>query len=319
MKMDQNAIETEGLTKRYREVEAVSKLDLRVPKHSICAFLGPNGAGKSTTIKMLLGLSRPTAGRGRVLGFDVVRESLEIRRRVGYLPQEPRFYNWMTARETLRFVARFFYRPSPEMEERVEESLELVGLSDKADRPVGGFSGGERQRLGIAQAQINNPDLLILDEPAASLDPVGRRDVLTIMERLRRRTTVFYSTHILDDVQRVSDTVIILKDGRLVAQAPIQELLANGDGAAFVLALKGKVEPVRERLEAQSWVLSVRAGESDGQTTWRVYVSDEEAAEARLLRLVLSDPEVTVTEFGRVRSGLEDVFMQLVGGDQDAR
>ena len=120
-----------------------------------------------------------------------------------------------------------FKGPKNKIEERIEETIELVGLSSKADRPIRGFSGGERQRLGIAQAQVNYPDLLILDEPAASLDPMGRHDVLEVMERLRKYTTIFYSTHILDDVQKVSDTVCILNRGELLAEAPIQELLAG--------------------------------------------------------------------------------------------
>src|SRR5512136_3148759 len=197
-------------------------------------FLGPNGAGKTTTIKLLLGLAKPTAGSATVFGHDIVHDNVEIRKRVGYLAQDPRYYEYMTARQTLRYTAHFFFKgPAKEVEARVSETLELVGLSDKADRPIKGFSGGERQRLGIAQAQINYPDLLILDEPAASLDPIGRRDVLEVMERLRKHCTIFYSTHILDDVQRVSDTVCILDHGELVAQAPIGELLGNGQAAAF--------------------------------------------------------------------------------------
>src|SRR5690606_9384722 len=193
----------------------------RVPKNSIFGCLGPNGAGKTTTIKLLLGLARPTGGSATIFGLDVVNDSTEIRKRVGYLAQDPRFYEGMTARETLRFTARFFYNgPKAAIEDRINNTLELVGLSDKADRSIKGFSGGERQRLGIAQAQINFPDLLILDEPAAALDPMGRHDVLEVMERLRKHTTIFYSTHILDDVQKVSDTVAILKHGQLVAQAP---------------------------------------------------------------------------------------------------
>ncbi len=129
-----------------------------------------------------------------------------------------------------------------------------MGLSDSADRPTKGFSGGERQRLGIAQAQIHHPDLLILDEPAAALDPMGRRDVLQVMERLRQHATIFYSTHILDDVQRVSDTVAILNKGMLVAQAPIDELLSTRGGAAYSLALRGDSSGVRRRLEGQPWV-----------------------------------------------------------------
>ena len=175
-------IDTRGLTKSYKGVNALQDLDLCVRQHSICGFLGPNGAGKSTTIKLLLGLSRPTAGTATVFGHAIVKASTSIHRRVGYLAQDPRYYDHMTARETLRFTARFFYEgPAGLIEERINETLELVGLSEKADRLIKGFSGSERQRLGIAQTQINYPDLLILDEPAASLDPMGRRDVLEVM------------------------------------------------------------------------------------------------------------------------------------------
>jgi len=179
-------IETSGLTKSFKGVNALQALDLKVPHNSIFAFLGPNGSGKTTTIKLLLGLIYPTAGTARVFGLDIGRDSVAIRSRLGYLPQEPRYYEHMTARETLRYAARFFFKgPADEIEARVAQTLEMVGLDDKADRPIKGFSGGERQRLGIAQAQVNYPDLLILDEPAASLDPMGRRDVLAVMERLR--------------------------------------------------------------------------------------------------------------------------------------
>jgi len=204
-------IETHALSKTFKNVQALKPLDLNVSQNTICGFLGPNGAGKTTTIKLLLGLARPTGGSALVFGKDIEKENDLIRRKVGYLSQDPRYYDYMTARQTLRFTAGFFYEgPKVEIENRIAETLELVGLSDKADRPIKGFSGGERQRLGIAQAQVNYPDLLILDEPAASLDPIGRKDVLEVMERLRKHTTIFYSTHILDDVQRVSDTVVIL-------------------------------------------------------------------------------------------------------------
>src|SRR5512134_2069381 len=149
-------IQTTGLTKTYKNTNALQNLDRQVPQNSICGFLGPNGAGKSTTIKLLLGLTRPTSGTAEVFGMDSQRDSVAIRQRVGYLAQDPRYYDHMTARETLRFTARFFYSgPSGLIEERIKETLELVGIEDKADRPIKGFSGGERQRLGIAQAQIN--------------------------------------------------------------------------------------------------------------------------------------------------------------------
>src|SRR5512139_14892 len=279
-------IETHGLTKTYKGVEALKALDLQVQKNSICGFLGPNGAGKTTTIKLLLGLARPTGGSGRVFGMDIEKENDEIRRRVGYLAQDPRFYEYMTARETLRFTARFFYDgPQLEIESRVAETLNLVGLADKADRPIKGFSGGERQRLGIAQAQVNYPDLLILDEPAASLDPIGRRDVLEVLCRLRKYCTVFYSTHILDDVQRVSDTVVILNKGVLVAQGPIEELLASGHGAAFTLTVKGDYAAAETRLRSQPWVTGIETISKNGRVSCKIRVTDPEIAENQLVPL----------------------------------
>ena len=239
-------ISTSKLTKAYDAGPVLRSLDLKVPKHSIFGFLGPNGAGKTTTIKLILGLIRPTSGACSVFGMDAIGSSVPIRRRIGYLAQEPRYYEYMSARETLRFTAGFFYDGQKEaVESRVEETLELVGLDDKADRPIKSYSGGERQRLGIAQAWVNRPELLILDEPAASLDPIGRRDVLELMNKMRSQTTIFYSTHILDDVQRVSDIVAILDHGVLAAQAPIGDLLAGKGDTAYKITVKGDAAPVR--------------------------------------------------------------------------
>jgi ABC-2 type transport system ATP-binding protein len=313
-----NVIQTQELGKAYKGVNALHGLNLKVPKNSIFGFLGPNGAGKSTTIKMLLGLTRPSTGKALVFGQDIARDSLAVRRRVGYLAQDPRYYYHMTARQTLLYTARFFYRgPKDLMEARVEEMLVLVGLEEKADRQIKGFSGGERQRLGIAQAQVNYPDLLILDEPAASLDPMGRHDVLIVMERLRKYTTIFYSTHILEDVQRVSDTVAILNHGQMVAEAPIQDLL-NGSSAAadYSVSIKGDATRAQARLVEQTWVRSVSVEAKDGLTTWMVSVNDEDAAEDQLLRLVLEDRTLAVKRFGRKTYNLEEVFMSMIEGNK---
>lgn len=309
-------IQTNNLSKHYGDVIALDGLDLAAPRNSIFGFLGPNGAGKTTTMKLLLGLAQPTAGSGTIFGHDITKDNLAIRARVGYLPQQPTFYGEMTARETLRFTAGFFYKgPRQLVEERIDEMLELVGLQAKADRAVRAFSGGERQRLGIAQAQINYPDLLILDEPAAALDPLGRRDVLTIMERLRKYTTVFYSTHILDDVQQVSDTVAILNKGRLVTQGPIEMLLGGGSEAVFTVRLKGDVQETYRRLEAQSWISKIDTTHADGVTEWQVAVDDETIAEQQLFRLLARDEDLIVTEYRRKTYELEEVFMNLVEGE----
>jgi ABC-2 type transport system ATP-binding protein len=313
-----NVIHTQGLTKAYQGAKALDSLNLQVPKNSIFGFLGPNGAGKSTTIKMLLGLTHPTSGKALVFGQDIARDSLSVRRRVGYLAQDPRYYEHMTARETLRYTARFFYSgPKDLLEARIEEMLDLTGLGDKADRPIKGFSGGERQRLGIAQAEVNYPDLLILDEPAASLDPQGRHDVLDVMERLRKYTTIFYSTHILEDVQRVSDSVAILNHGKLVAEAPIEEML-NGDGAAVVysVTIKGDASQAQKRVGEQPWVQSLSTEANNGHTTWQVSVNDDEAAEDQMLLLIMEDRDLRVKSFGRKTHNLEEVFLNLVGEEK---
>lgn len=320
--MDANGIvlETHGLAKSFGNVHALCGVDLKVPAHSIFGFLGPNGAGKTTFMKIMLGLTRPTKGEGSIFGLDIVNESVAIRERIGYLPQQPHFIAYMTARENLRFAARFFFSgPAARIEERCDEMLDLVGLAEKADRCIKGFSGGEMQRLGIALAQINYPDLLILDEPASALDPFGRKEVLEVMERLRKHTTIFYSTHILDDVQRVSDSVAILNNGKLVTCGPIEQILNGQDGILYTLTTKGYSENVEQDLRRQDWVTDIALVHNNGFSTWQINVSDERAAEEHLLRRVSQDPKVVVTGFSRKTFELEEVFMDLVQGGSNGR
>ena len=312
MNTDDNVIRTQGLSKTFGEVEALKNLDLQVPQKTIFGFLGPNGAGKTTTIKLLLGLIRPTNGGGTVFGRDIARESVDIRANVGYLPQDARFYEHMSARQTLDYTAKFFYKgPQSEINKRVDEMLELVGLADKADRPIKGFSGGERQRLGIAQAEVNYPDLLILDEPAANLDPQGRRDVLAVMSRIRKYATIFYCTHILDDVQRVSDQVAIVNKGELITQAPIDELLSGSGETVYSVTLRGDAEGAYTQVNEQAWVSSIEVSQQGDQTTWEVSVTDEAAAEDQLLSLLVSNG-LKVSDFGRKEYNLEDIFLSIV-------
>ena len=312
--MAEHAIVTEGLSKSWGDVHALKDLNLKVPRNSIFGFLGPNGAGKTTTIKLLLGLIRPTKGTGQVFSKDIIGDSIEARRHIGYLAQEPSYYDYLTARETLRYKAGFYFSgPKKGIEERVEESLQLVELDDKADRPIKGFSGGERQRLGIAQAQIHNPDLLILDEPAANLDPMGRRDVLEIMEKLRGNATIFYSTHILDDVQRVSDTVAIMNHGELVALDTIETLLSEGTTGTYTITVKGDPSNAKAQLEETDWITSVQQAPDNSHHRFTVSVTDNDAAESELLRIIL-DNGLKVSQFGEKRYDLEDVFMNIVEG-----
>ena len=201
------AIKCEGLTKRYGNVVALDSLDLSIKERSIFGFLGPNGAGKTTTVKLLVGLSNPTVGRAWIAGQEVTPEAIGLRKKIGYLPEVPAFYNWMNGPEFLSFVGELHHLSKAEIKNRSDELLELVELKETAKRRIGGYSRGMRQRLGIAQALMNRPEVLFLDEPCSALDPIGRREVLELIKRLSAGATVFMSTHILSDVERVCDSV----------------------------------------------------------------------------------------------------------------
>src|SRR6266540_2090577 len=217
------AIACDGLTKRYPGVLALDHLDLVVPEGSVFGLLGPNGAGKTTTLRLLAGLIRPTAGSATVAGLPL--GGIAITRRNGFLDQEPRYYGWSTGRELVALAGRLHGMRGYDLETRTAEVMARVGLTDAADRRVGTYSGGMRQRLGIAQALVNNPSVIILDEPVSSLDPEGRRDLLALISELRGSANVLFSTHVLADVERVCDQVAILDHGRLITEGPLDVLL----------------------------------------------------------------------------------------------
>jgi ABC-2 type transport system ATP-binding protein len=310
------AIETRGLSKSYGGLVALKSLDLQVPCNSILGILGPKSAGKTTVIRLLLGLTAPTGGSGVVLGQDIVRHSLEIRERVGYLTEQPFHHEHMTARETLHFALRSFHgAPAEVIGMRVEETLEVVGLMDKADYPVKELSPDERQRLSIGQAQVNHPELLILDEPAGDLLPPGRWEVLSVLESLRTSTTIVYATHMVEDVQQVSDTVAVLSHGELVACTPFENLRASPSWAVFTVVIKGDPSEAHGRVVAQPWVSDISATIENDQTTWLVRVTDETIAEAELLRLVLRDERVAVIGFGHKAYELESITVGTANGE----
>jgi len=232
-------IETRGLTRRYGRQTAVDRLDLEVREGEIFGFLGPNGAGKTTTILMLLGLTEPTAGSARVLGHDPVLDPLPIKRQVGYLPENVGFYDDLTAWENLQYIADLNRIPRSDAARKIESALATVGLSDVGDKPVGAFSRGMRQRLGIAELLVKDPRLLILDEPTLGLDPDGTLKMLDLIRDLNRSRgiTVMFSSHLLDQVQRICHRVGIMIQGRLVALGTLEELARRklGDTAGSSL------------------------------------------------------------------------------------
>jgi len=233
-------IQTRGLTRRYNGQTAVEDLSLEVQEGEIFGFLGPNGAGKTTTILMLLGLTEPSAGTARVLGYDPVRDPLPIKRQVGYLPENVGFYDDLTGRENLRYIAELNRIPESEAVAKIESALATVGLAEEGDKLVGAYSRGMRQRLGIAELLVKDPRLLILDEPTLGLDPDGTNKMLELIRDLNRTRgiTVMLSSHLLDQVQRICHRVGIMIKGRLVALGTIEELARRKIGEAAGLDLQ---------------------------------------------------------------------------------
>jgi ABC-2 type transport system ATP-binding protein len=301
------AILCRGLSKRYGEVTALDRLDLTVPEGTIFGFLGPNGAGKSTAIRILATLSHPTAGDTSIAGLSVRTQAAGVRRVLGYLPQEPAFPGWMSAWEFLEFAAALSEVPARDRHSRAAEALDLVGLTGVARRRISGFSGGMKGRLGIAQALIHRPAVLIFDEPVSALDPLGRRDVLRIIASLRGATTVFLSSHILDDVDRVCDQVAVLAGGRLIVQETITRLKERYAQPTFVIELAEDASLLAASLMAYPWIASASA---DGRRL-RVLARDLAQTERELPRLALA-AGYTLIRYEQVLPSLEDVFVRLV-------
>ena len=309
----QAAITTAGLTKHYPGVKALDDLSIEVPTGSIYGFLGPNGAGKTTALKMLAGLTRPTKGTAAVAGIPV-EAGPAYRQAVGFLGQEPRFYGWMTGRETIRYVGSLYPPEARPDAARVQEVLDLVGIADAADRRTKTYSGGMRQRLGIAQALVARPAVLLLDEPVSALDPIGRREVFELMARIKGEVTVFYSTHILDDVERVSDHVAILDQGRLVRAQPTAQLLASFTRDRMRVVLGFATDDTAVALASIPGVRSVAPTDRNADSrSYELRIDpDQSAAVQRGVTRLAADTDLTVIDNSLVREGLEDVFMRLV-------
>jgi len=222
----QIVIEAEGLTKKYGHQIAVNHLDLQIREGEVFGFLGPNGAGKTTTLLMFLGLTEPTSGKVRVIGFDPTRDPFHVKEKVGYLPENVGFYDDMDARQNLQYIARLNRIPDKISAGRIDESLKVVDLLEEVGKKVGTYSKGMRQRLGIAEVLIKEPKLIFLDEPTIGLDPDGTNRMLDLIHSLSREKniTLFLSSHLLDQVQRICDRVGIMIKGDLVAMGPIEEL-----------------------------------------------------------------------------------------------
>jgi ABC-2 type transport system ATP-binding protein len=301
-----SAIVLTDLVKQFGQTTALAGVTLTVPAGSIFGFLGPNGAGKTTTLRILTGLARPTSGTASVLDVHMPDTTTALRRLIGYLPDVPAFYPWMTAREVMQFAGRLFGMAGALIEERTTSLLDMAGLGTVKTR-VGGFSRGMKQRLGIAQALINAPRLLLLDEPTSALDPMGRRDVLEMIAALRGRTTVFFSTHILADVERVCDTVAILDRGRVVAGGPISELKRRYSASRLAIQIDGNIDPLADAFAGRPWLTGLERTPG----LLRLTVTDLDAARRDVLEALTRSP-VPLRRFEVEGASLEDVFVELL-------
>lgn len=243
------AIETIDLTKRYGDLVAVDRLNLRIAEGEIFGLLGPNGAGKTTTILMLLGLTEPTSGQARVYGYNSTLDPLQVKRLVGYLPDNVGFYEDMTARENLLYTAELNAIPDKQARERIDQLLSRVGLADVADKEVGKFSRGMKQRLGIADVLVKQPKVVFLDEPTLGIDPDGVKHMLDLIVQMSRqdRITVLLSSHLLHQVQQICHRVGIFVKGRMVAEGPIEKLGAQIMGGEPVV-VEVEASPVDEEM-----------------------------------------------------------------------
>ncbi|MBS7642329.1 ABC transporter ATP-binding protein [Candidatus Bathyarchaeota archaeon] len=309
-------IETYGLTKVYRSgggaVVAVDKLDFTVEKSSIFGLLGPNGAGKTTLLMMLTGLTLPTNGSGRVLGYDIVRESREIRRRVGFLPEGFGFYEHLTAEQNLEYIAALNDIPKPERRKRIEDILSLVGLYEVKNRRVSSFSRGMKQRLGIAQALIKDPELLLLDEPTAGLDPEGSRAFKDLVLKLNSEgRTIVLSTHLLFEVGPLCSSIAIMNRGRIVVQGRVKDLISklmSEVGYKIYVEVRGDLGKLASALTGMEGVRGVRIGVDS------LYVDSTRDIRVDIVKIA-SDMKVEISSIRVEEPSLEDLFIRYYRGE----
>lgn len=289
-----------GLHKRFGDKEVLRGLDLSVPEHSIYGFIGKNGSGKTTTMKTVLGLLRADSGEIIVNGEKVVYGQTDTNRYIGYLPDVPEFYSFMTAKEYLRFCGEITGMSRADIEERTRELLTLVGLADETHR-IKGFSRGMKQRLGIAQALLSRPKLLVCDEPTSALDPVGRKEILDILLAIKDQTTVLFSTHILSDVERICTDVAFLKDG--------------------VVNIGGKLSDIKTRYRSNEYMIET---ENDSDTVIlrnafpeaketdrnKVTFSENKYSASEVLGFV-ANHRISLLKVERLEPSLEDLFMEV--------
>ena len=293
-------VTVQHLSKQFKKHTAVHPISFSIGKGRCIALLGPNGAGKTTTLQMLAGLLKPTAGTIEFVG----NKQIDNRARIGFLPQHPTFFNWMTAQEFLQFAGELSHVPKKQLAIRIEETLAFVRLEDVRNKKIGGFSGGMKQRLGLAQALLHEPELLILDEPVSALDPTGRRDVLQLIDQLKSNMTILFSTHILHDAEQVCEDILMLKDGRLKWSGTLEGLKKEYHSLAIKLQTKEPIDGVLDQLDFIEEIEYV--------DSFTVKIRMKNLADSNQLVKMLVKMERTLIHFELLQDSLEDAYMKVM-------
>lgn len=301
-------LEVKNLKKSFNGHAVIKDLSFQVPEHSVFGFLGENGAGKTTTMKMILGLLQQDDGEIRIAGNKVSYGETKTNRMIGYLPDVPEFYSYMRAKEYLKLCGEVSGMTAKKIQDKSGELLEIVGLKDVKQK-IGGYSRGMKQRLGIAQALLNDPRLLLCDEPTSALDPVGRKEILDILSVVKSQMTVVFSTHILSDVERICDRVAVLHDGKLALCGGLEELKSGHKRDEMILELTNEQDARRlqEILTKTEGITAV------GRTRFAltIQVQDVQKSSLQILSLVLRE-QMQVLKYEVQEPNLETLFMEVV-------
>ena len=290
-----------NLRKSFGDKEVLKGLDLSVPEHSVFGFIGKNGAGKTTTMKMVLGLLKADEGRITVAGEEVTYGQTLTNRHIGYLPDVPEYYSFMTPMEYLLFCGEITGMKKEELVARSKELLELVGLGDEKHR-IKGFSRGMKQRLGIAQALLNRPKLLICDEPTSALDPVGRKEILDILLAVRTQTTVLFSTHILSDVERICTDIAFLHEGKVHLQGKLEDIKTRYRQDAYLIELETEIDAT---------TISGVFVDCKKQSPNQIVFCEKESNLHELLSFI-AEQKISIIKIERIEPTLESLFMEVV-------
>lgn len=301
-------IKVSNLSKSFKSFKAVDDVSFEVAPGRVMGFLGPNGAGKTTTLRMLVGLSRPDKGEIEIDGQKISFGDAKNNSSFGYLPEAPAFYGWMSGQEYLSFIADTFGIAGNKKETKIKEVLKTVDLTEARARRIGGYSNGMKQRLGIAQALINDPKVLIMDEPVSALDPIGRREVLHVINQLKKDKTILFSTHILSDVDRVCDDVAIINKGRIIALSSITEMKEKYAKPILEVEFDQDADNLIPGLKKEPWVESIEGGGN----SLKIWLRDSNIINDNLPIKYFLDKKMVILKYGLILPEVEDLFVSLV-------